>query len=56
MQAIQNFINDESGITAIEYALIAAAIAAAIAGGLAVLGPKISDSFGFIGGQLKTAA
>ena len=56
MNAIKNFINDEAGITAIEYALMAAAIAAAITAGLAVLGPKITDSLKFIGNQLKTAA
>ena len=55
MNAIKNFINDEAGITAIEYALMAAAIAAAITAGLAVLGPKITDSLKYIAGMVKTA-
>jgi len=55
MQAIKNFINDETGITAIEYALMAAAIAAAITAGLAVLGPKITDSLKYISGLIKSA-
>ncbi|MET0266677.1 MAG: Flp family type IVb pilin [Duganella sp.] len=53
--AIQNFINDEAGITAIEYALMAAAIAAAITAGVAVLAPKITDSLKYIAGMVKTA-
>lgn len=36
---------DERGITAIEYALMAAGIAVIIALALAVLGPKINDLF-----------
>jgi pilus assembly protein Flp/PilA len=55
MNAIKNFINDEAGITAIEYALMAAAIAAAITAGLAVLGPKITDSLKYISGLIKSA-
>lgn len=51
--AIKNFINDEAGITAIEYALMAAAIAAAITAGLAVLGPKITAALTNVGNQLK---
>jgi pilus assembly protein Flp/PilA len=55
MNAINNFINDEAGITAIEYALMAAAIAAAITAGVAVLAPKITDSLKYISGLLKSS-
>jgi len=55
MNAIKNFINDEAGITAIEYALMAAAIAGAITAGLAFLGPKITDSLKYISTLVKTA-
>jgi pilus assembly protein Flp/PilA len=40
MNAVKNFIHNEDGITAIEYALMAAAIAAAITAGLAILARK----------------
>ncbi len=55
MQAIRNFIREEDGITAIEYALMAAAIAAAITAGVAVLAPKITDSLKYISGLIKSA-
>jgi pilus assembly protein Flp/PilA len=56
MNAIKNFIQDEAGITAIEYALMAAAIAAAIAAGLAALGPKITTALTNVGNQVVPAA
>ncbi|MYM68787.1 Flp family type IVb pilin [Pseudoduganella sp. FT55W] len=55
MNAVKNFINDEDGITAIEYALMAAAIAAAITAGLAILGPKITASLTYISGLIKSS-
>ena len=51
MNAINNFINDEAGITAIEYALMAAAIAA----GIAVLGTKLTDSLTYVTNLIKSA-
>ncbi|RZT08718.1 pilus assembly protein Flp/PilA [Duganella sp. CF402] len=55
MNAIQNFLRDEDGITAIEYALIAAAIAAAVTAGVVILGPKLTDSLTYISGLLKSS-
>jgi pilus assembly protein Flp/PilA len=55
MNALRNFVRNEDGITAIEYALMAAAIAAAVAAGLAILGPKLSDSLSYISGLIKSS-
>ena len=48
-----NFINDESGVTAIEYALIAALIAVAIIAGATLLGTKINDVFTNVAGKIN---
>jgi pilus assembly protein Flp/PilA len=45
MSFIQKFIRDEDGVTAIEYALIAALIAVAITLAVTQLGTKISTTF-----------
>lgn len=42
---IKNFVNDESGATAIEYGLIAALIAVAMIAGATSLGNSINDKF-----------
>lgn len=42
---IKNFVNDESGATAIEYGLIAALIAVAMIAGATQLGQSIDDKF-----------
>jgi pilus assembly protein Flp/PilA len=42
---INKFIKDESGVTAIEYALIAALIAVVIIGGATALGGSINAKF-----------
>ncbi|MYM30289.1 pilus assembly protein Flp/PilA [Duganella sacchari] len=55
MNAIKHFIRDEDGITAIEYALMAAAIAAAVTAGVAVLGPKLTASLTYISGLIKSS-
>ena len=52
MQAIKRFVQDESGATAIEYALIAAGIGIAIITAVQALGTAISDKFDFIKGKL----
>jgi len=49
---IQRFIRDESGATAIEYALIAAGIGIAIIASVNALGTAISSKFNFIKGKL----
>lgn len=55
MNAIRTFLLDDDGITAIEYALIAAAIAAAVTGGVLILGPRLTDSLTYISGLLKSS-
>ncbi|MFA9218174.1 MAG: Flp family type IVb pilin [Sphingomonadaceae bacterium] len=43
--AAKQFAKEEDGITAIEYGLIAALMAAAISGGVGLLGPALKDAF-----------
>jgi pilus assembly protein Flp/PilA len=45
MTKILNYLNDESGATAAEYALLVALIAAVIIGGASVLGNAINNKF-----------
>jgi pilus assembly protein Flp/PilA len=45
MLRVRNFINDESGVTAIEYALIASLIAVFIITAVTAVGGKISTVF-----------
>lgn len=51
--SLRHFIREESGATAIEYALIAALIAVAIIGALQVLGTSISSEFGEVSNAMK---
>ncbi len=48
MQAIKNFINDDDGVTAIEYGLIAALIAVVIIGAVRTLGTDVNTAFGAV--------
>ena len=50
---IKQFLKDEDGAAAIEYALIAALIALAIVVGARALGLSINDIFGDIGTTLN---
>jgi pilus assembly protein Flp/PilA len=52
---IQRFARDESGATAIEYALIAALIAVGIAVAAGALGTEISNLFDRVGTELQSA-
>jgi pilus assembly protein Flp/PilA len=54
MKAIQKFIHEEDGVTAIEYGLIAALIAVVIIGSVTVVGTKLDAIFSYIGGKLST--
>ena len=56
MTSLQRFLVDESGATAIEYALIAALIAVAIIGAVQALGGNITTAFNQIGSTLSGAA
>jgi pilus assembly protein Flp/PilA len=53
MLRVRNYLSDESGVTAIEYALIAALIAVAIIGAVTTVGTNMTTVFGEIGAQLK---
>ena len=52
MNSIKNFINDESGVTAIEYALIAALIAVVATAAMTSVGTKLTALFTTIAGNL----
>ena len=43
--AVQAFVADEDGVTAIEYGLIAALVGVAMAGAAKVLGTEVKDTF-----------
>ena len=49
------FLNDESGATAIEYGLIAALIAVVIIAGATTLGTNLSSKFNSIASNISTA-
>lgn len=52
---LKRFIEDESGATAIEYGLIAAAIAVVIIPAVTGIGAKLATTFADIGNQLPAA-
>ena len=52
VSAIRRFLRDEEGVTAIEYALMAALIALAIVGAVLLLGGKLANLFNLIGNCL----
>ena len=49
---IKNFVNDESGATAIEYGLIAALIAVVIVAAVTAIGTKLNTKFEAVSGAL----
>lgn len=49
---VSRFMHDRSGATAIEYGLIAALVAVAIAAALPFLGGKLSNTFGNVANNL----
>ena len=53
MLRVRNFIRNESGATAIEYALIASLIAVAIITAVSTVGGKVSTVFTEVGNTLK---
>ncbi|HEX8166459.1 MAG TPA: Flp family type IVb pilin [Beijerinckiaceae bacterium] len=50
---LQRFVQDQSGATAIEYALIAALIAVAAIGAMGALGTKLGTNFNAVASQLQ---
>lgn len=55
MNFIKNFIQEENGVTAIEYGLIAALIAVVIIGTVTTVGKNLDVVFKSIGTSLSTA-
>ncbi|WP_174247476.1 Flp family type IVb pilin [Methylocapsa sp. S129] len=53
IKSIKKFVANESGATAIEYALIASLIAVAIIVSLGALGTKLNGTFNEVAGNLK---
>jgi len=53
MKAIQKFIRDEQGVTAIEYGLIAALIAVVIITAVKTIGTELNSTFTTIGSALQ---
>ncbi|MEL6860969.1 MAG: Flp family type IVb pilin [Pseudomonadota bacterium] len=51
---MQNFFENESGATAVEYGLIAALIAVVIIGSVTALGENTSSTFNKIAGEIDT--
>lgn len=51
----QKFLRDEEGVTAIEYALIAALIAVVIIAAVQLVGGEVNDTFTTIGETLNNA-
>jgi pilus assembly protein Flp/PilA len=56
MKAIQKFIRDEEGVTAIEYGLIAALIAVVIITAVTSVGTHLDTVFSFVAGKLVTTS
>jgi pilus assembly protein Flp/PilA len=52
LQIVRKAIRDNKGIAALEYALLAGLIFAAIIGATAALGPKLSSAFSNIGSSI----
>jgi len=50
---LSRFINDESGVTAVEYGLLAALLALAIVTSVKGVSAKLNTTFGTISGALK---
>ncbi len=55
-RSIINFLHEEDGVTALEYGLIAALIAAVIVGAVTTLGTKVNTTFTTIADSLPEAA
>ena len=53
MKSVRTFLRDESGATAIEYALIASLIAIVIITAVALVGTQVSTVFGKVGNGIQ---
>ncbi len=52
MNRIVKFIRDESGVTAIEYGLIASLIAVVIIAAVTLVGTNLGETFNYIAGKI----
>ena len=52
MHKLLRFLKDNSGVTAIEYGLIAAGIAVVIIGAVTLTGTNLNNTFGTVAGHL----
>ena len=52
---LRRFLQDKSGVTAVEYALIGALVGIAIIGGARLLGSQVSTTFNTTKSTMKTA-
>lgn len=55
MSKLRALIQGEEGVTALEYGLIAALIAAVIVGAVTLLGQNVNNTFNTIAGSMPTA-
>jgi pilus assembly protein Flp/PilA len=53
--AVDAFLNDESGASAVEYGLIVALIAAVVVVGVTTVGKNANKAFSDVAGKLPTA-
>jgi pilus assembly protein Flp/PilA len=53
VKSVRMFLADQSGATAIEYALLTSLIAVILIGALSALGTKLSSEFAEVGSALK---
>ena len=56
VKGIKVFWQEEDGVTAIEYGLIAALVAVLIIAGATLIGTNLDATFNFIGGELAPPA
>ncbi len=54
MNALRNFVKDESGASAVEYGLLVALIAVVIIGAVTVLGQSVSTVFTNVSAKIST--
>ena len=52
IKKLMQFLKDEDGVTAVEYAVMAALIALIVIGGAAYLGNQVNDTFNTIGDKV----
>jgi pilus assembly protein Flp/PilA len=55
-QAVVNFINDESGPTAVEYAVMLALIIVVCIAAITSLGTSANNTFSYVGGKIGGAS